>query len=88
MADFLDVTKKPDEKIQYWARQFLILFQKDPKLKDFCKELAQAVRFKNVNRIGSAFILYKDKFSQELRAQLLCRGLPFVKKALEERVKK
>ena len=88
MRDFLDVTKKPDAKLQYWARQFLLLFQKDPKLKDFCKELAQAVHYKNANRIGTAFIMYQDKFSQELRTQLLSRGLPVVKKALQERVKK
>lgn len=88
MTDFLDVTKKPNEKILYWARQFVFLFHKDPKLKGFCKEIAEAARFKNVNRIGSAFILNQDKFSQELRTQLLARGFPVVKKILEERVKK
>ncbi|MBA2306756.1 hypothetical protein H0W26_01325 [Candidatus Dependentiae bacterium] len=88
MKDFLDVTKRPDEKIQYWARQFLFLFQKDPKLKEFCKELAQAVRFKNSTRIGTTFLLYKEKFSKELQTELLSKGIPLIKKVLEERVKK
>ena len=44
MSDFLDVTQKPHEPLTYWVKQIFSLFNHEPKLKPFIKELALQVR--------------------------------------------
>ncbi|MBA3751344.1 hypothetical protein H0X06_00890 [Candidatus Dependentiae bacterium] len=88
MEDFLDVTRKPNQPLQYWANQFILIFHKEAKLREFCKELAKAVPYKNANRISQLFLFYKKNFSPELTAHLQTKGLPFIRNVFEVRAKK
>ncbi len=87
LDDFMDLSKKPDQPIKYWAAQLIIFFQSDPQLKPFCFDLAKIVRYKNPRRIGYVFLAHQHLFSQEL--QQITRGRDYKKiwTALETRTK-
>lgn len=92
MQDFIDLTKKPQTKIQYWATQLAELLKKDAKLKAFGeKVLEKAEKEKNpvlrTQAIKQLFLDYQNKFSVELRNYILA-NFARVRTALDRRIAK
>ena len=98
MKDFLDLTKKTDSTINYWAKQLLLLIQKKEKeqiqrLAPFLKDFRAAAKTRDAFALGMAFKIHKDKFNEpELAAYLTKRiqeeGLDSLLQIMKQRMKK
>ncbi len=86
MSDFLDITQKPHEPLTYWVKQVFFLFNHEPKLKPFIKELALQVRHRDANSILRIFLTYQGLFPAPLRQFIIGKGLANVKDSLTRRV--
>lgn len=86
LNDFLNVCCRKDKPIKYWASQLILFFQRDPKLKEFCRELARAVPSRDPMRIGMVFITYQHCFAPEMKCVIL-KDIKKVWNALEARCK-
>lgn len=92
MQDFIDLSKKPNAKITYWAEQLAELLKRDLKLKAFGqKVLEKAEKEKNpvlrTQAIKQLFLDYQNKFSVSLRNYILA-NFAKVRTALEKRIAK
>jgi hypothetical protein len=74
--DFIDLSKKPDEPIKYWAAQFIMVLSPNETLKPFFIELAQVIQHKNARRIACLFALHQHSFPADLQEMVLSRLMP------------
>lgn len=92
MQDFIDLSKKPNAKITYWAEQLAELLKRDLKLKAFGqKVLEKAEKEKNpvlrTQAIKQLFLDYQNKFSATLRNYIIA-NFAKVRTALDKRIAK
>lgn len=95
---FLNLEEKPDEKIEYWAKQFiLVIKQKDKesikRLTPFLKDFHRAHKMKNALLLGMAFSTYKDLFNEPELSEYLTKriqkeGLDNLLEIMNQRLKK
>lgn len=86
LADFLNTAYHKEKPIKYWASQLILFFQRDPKLKEFCRELARAVPSRDAMRIALVFIVHQHCFPMDIKCVIL-KDIKKVWHALEARCK-
>ncbi len=96
MSDFLDVTRKPDMPLKYWALQLVLLLRSNARLKPFCNKLKNVALDKQldldqrVRNINNAFVeaFLAQLFPEDLSKFIFDRGLPTVKASIKKRAEK
>lgn len=96
MSDFLDVTKKPEKSLKYWAAQLIMLLKSNTRLAGFCNKIKTIALSKDMNleqrtkNINNAFLdaYMQQLFSDELSKFIFSKGLPKVKDAIKTRAAK